>query len=127
MTIDKSNPVTGSAGQVPAASVSAAREATRTRENSAAKKAAVEKKPEAAPAPDPKIAASAEKTADAASTSKLDAGKYNDYQVSSDYELIISVKSKQTNEEIRQIPSKEHQAVKEAISNTVDKLIDKMV
>lgn len=127
MTIDKSNPVNGGAGQVPAVVASAGRETVRTRENSAAKKQAVEKKTETASPPDPKVAKSAEKSADPAKTSEVGSGKYNDYQVNSDYELIISVKNRQTNKEIRQIPSKEHQAVKEAINKTVDKLIDKMV
>ena len=127
MTIDKSNSVSGGAGQVSAVSASAAREATRTRGNSAPKKETVEKKPEAAPAPDPKVVKSAENTDNNANTTAVDSGKYNDYRVNSDYELIISVKNKQTNEEIRQIPTKEHQAVKEAINETVDKLIDKMV
>jgi uncharacterized FlaG/YvyC family protein len=127
VTIDKSNPVSGSTGQIPAVSASAGREATRTRKNAAPKREAVEKKPESAPAPDPKIAKSAEKSGNRAKTTEVDSGKYNDYRVNSDYELIITVKNRQTNEEIRQIPSKEHQAVKQAISETIDHLIDKTI
>ncbi len=51
-------------------------------------------------------------------------GKQYDYTLNADHDLVIKVKERDTNKEIRQIPSKEAQAYRRAFRAIVDKLLD---
>jgi len=55
------------------------------------------------------------------------AGNYLDYTVNSDNELVIKVKNRNNGSEVRQIPSKAAQAVKQAIRDGISQLFDKQV
>jgi len=50
--------------------------------------------------------------------------KQYDYTLNPDHDLIIKVKERNTNKEIKQIPSKEVQAYRRAFREIVDKLLD---
>ena len=56
-----------------------------------------------------------------------DYGKYNDYTVNSDHELVITVRERVTGKEIKQIPSEEELAVKEAFRRGTEHIIDETV
>ena len=55
------------------------------------------------------------------------AGNYLDYTVNSDNELVIKVKNRNNGSEVRQIPSKAAQAVKQAIRDGISQLFDEQV
>lgn len=54
-------------------------------------------------------------------------GKYYDYTVNSDHELVIKVRERFTGKEIRQIPSKEALAIKHGLRKVMELFIDEMV
>lgn len=51
-------------------------------------------------------------------------GKRYDYTFNVEHDLIIKVRDRNSNEEIKQIPSKETQAYRRAFREIVDKLLD---
>lgn len=60
-------------------------------------------------------------------TPSRDYGKYNDYTVNSEHELVITVRERFTGKEIKQIPSKEVLAAKHAHRRAVERIFDEKV
>lgn len=56
-----------------------------------------------------------------------DYGKYNDYTVNSDHEMVVTVRERVTGKEIKQIPSDEALAARQAIREATDHIIDETV
>jgi len=56
-----------------------------------------------------------------------DYGKYNDYTVNSEHELVITVRERVTGKEIKQIPSDEELAARHAYRRVVEGIIDETV
>lgn len=56
-----------------------------------------------------------------------DYGKYNDYTVNSDHEVVITVRERVTGKEIKQIPSDEALAVRHAYRKVMEHIIDETV
>jgi len=56
-----------------------------------------------------------------------DYGKYSDYTVNSDHELVITVRERVTGKEIKQIPTDEELAAKHAYRRVVEGIIDETV
>jgi len=56
-----------------------------------------------------------------------DYGKYNDYTVNSAHEMVITVRERFTGKEIKQIPSEEAVAAKEAHRRGTEHIIDETV
>ncbi len=56
-----------------------------------------------------------------------DYGKYSDYTVNSDHEMVITVRERVTGKEIKQIPSEEALAARHAHRRVMDTIIDETV
>lgn len=56
-----------------------------------------------------------------------DYGNYNDYAVNSDHEMVITVRERVTGKEIKQIPSEEALAVRQAYRKVTEHIIDETV
>lgn len=56
-----------------------------------------------------------------------DYGKYNDYTVNSDHEMVVTVRERVTGKEIKQIPSDEALAVRQAYRRVTEHIIDETV
>lgn len=54
-------------------------------------------------------------------------GKYYDYTVNSDHELVIKVRERFTGKEIRQIPTKEALAIRHGLRKVMELFIDETV
>lgn len=57
----------------------------------------------------------------------LDYGKYNDYKVNSDHEMVVTVRERVTGKEIKQIPSEEALAIRQAYRRVTAHIIDETV
>ncbi len=60
-------------------------------------------------------------------TPNRDYGKYSDYTVNSEHELVITVRERFTGKEIKQIPSKEVLAARHAHRRVVERIFDEKV
>ena len=57
----------------------------------------------------------------------LDYGKYSDYTVNSDHEMVVTVRERVTGKEIKQIPSDEELAIRQAYRRVTANIIDETV
>ena len=56
-----------------------------------------------------------------------DYGKYSDYTVNSDHEMVVTVRERVTGKEIKQIPSEEALATRKAFRKVTEHIIDETV
>ena len=56
-----------------------------------------------------------------------DYGKYSDYTVNSDHEMVVTVRERVTGKEIKQIPSEEALAIRHAFRQVTEHIIDETV